>query len=231
MTKKLIRTAFYDSLPVLAGYICLGIGFGVLLQGAGFNAAWAAVLSAVVYGGSMQYVAVGLLGGAASIATTAIMTLVIQSRHFFYEISMLEKYSDVGKAKPYLIFALTDETFSLVCRDLPMSREEYRQYATVLSIFDQIYWIVGSVTGALIGTLIPFDSTGIEFTMTSLFIVIFVGQWIENKNHIPALTGVGVTLLCLLIFGEQYFIIPSMIGIIAALLLMRPILEKGGEAR
>ncbi len=230
MDKKILKSAFADSLPVLAGYISLGIGFGVLLSDAGFGTLWSALMGGIIYAGSMQYVAVDLLKLAVSLTEVALLTVIIQFRHFFYGISMLEKYSDMGRAKPYLIFSLTDETFSLVCRDLPYGKAEFKKYSLYLSTLNHCYWLTGCTVGGLIGSVLPFDSTGIDFAMTALFIVIFTSQWQSTKKHLPAVTGVVASVISLLIFSADGFIIPSMVLIVVMLLLMRPVIEKGGEA-
>lgn len=224
MKNKTISLAFRASLPVMAGYIVLGLGFGVLLQNQGYNFLWAFLMSLTIYAGSMQYAALDLISGGASLITTALMTLMINARHFFYGLSMLDKYKGVGKKKPYLIFALTDETYSLVCSQVPEEAEP-KSYYFFVSLFDQIYWVTGSVLGGLLGPLLPFDSTGMDFAMTALFVVIFVEQWQSAKTHIPALLGLGVTLLCLLLLGPTAFVIPSMVIITLALAVMRGILE------
>ena len=224
MQKKTITLAFKASLPVMAGYIVLGIGFGVLLADKGYNFIWAFLMSLSIYAGSMQYAAIDLISGGASLITTALMTLMINARHFFYGLSMLDKYKGVGKKKPYLIFALTDETYSLVVSPVPEGCNE-KNYYFFVSIFDQIYWITGSVLGGLLGPLLPFDSTGMDFAMTALFVVIFVEQWQSAKSHIPALLGLGITLVCLIILGPTAFVIPSMVLITLALSALRPVLE------
>ena len=210
----------------MAGYIVLGLGFGVLLQSNGYGAGWALVMSGLIYAGSMQYVAIDLLAGGASLISAAIMTLMVNARHLFYGISMLERYKNTGAAKPYLIFALTDETYSVVCSgDAPEGVDQSRYFFWV-SLLDQIYWVAGSVTGTLLGSIIPFDTTGIDFSMTALFLVVMVEQWRAGKDHTPALVGLGVSLVCLLIFGSSNFLIPSMLGITAALTLLRKVTEK-----
>lgn len=219
-----VKTAIRASLPVLAGYLVLGIGFGVLLQKQGYGFWWAVLMSLTIYGGSMQYASLDLISGGASLITTALMTLMIQVRHFFYGISMLEKYQNTGRIKPYLIFALTDETYSLVCTGAPEDISP-NLYYLVVSLCDQIYWVVGSVIGGILGAALPFDSTGMDFAMTALFVVIFVEQWQSAKSHIPALVGLGVTLVCLLIFGAGRFLIPAMILITLALAVCRGVLE------
>lgn len=227
---KTFKYAFVRSLPIMAGYIVLGLGFGVLLQSKGYGVGWALAMGGLIYAGSMQYVAIDLLAGGASLISAALMTLMVNARHLFYGISMLERYKDTGAAKPYLIFALTDETYSVVCSgDVPDGVDREKYYFWV-SLLDQFYWVVGCVAGALLGSVLPFDTTGIDFSMTALFLVVMVEQWRSTRDHTPALVGLGVSLVCLLIFGSSNFLIPSMIGITVVLTLLRGTMEKRKEA-
>ena len=226
MGKRTLKKAFKDSLPILAGYLALGIGFVVLLHSKGYSFWWALLMSCTIYAGAGQYAAVDLLSSGASLITTAVMTLIINARHFFYGFSLLDKYKGTGKAKPYMIFALTDETYSLVCTAKIPEGVDEKKYYFFLSLLDQLYWITGCTIGALLGTFIPFDSTGIDFAMTALFVVIFVEQWLSTKEHLPAILGAVTTLVCLFIFGAQYFIIPSMAFIAVELVFFRKRLEK-----
>ena len=227
---KTFKYAFVRSLPIMAGYIVLGLGFGVLLQSKGYGVGWALAMGGLIYAGSMQYVAIDLLAGGASLISAALMTLMVNARHLFYGISMLERYKDTGAAKPYLIFALTDETYSVVCSgDVPDGVDRKKYYFWV-SLLDQFYWVVGCVAGALLGSVLPFDTTGIDFSMTALFLVVMVEQWRSTRDHTPALVGLGVSLVCLLVFGSSNFLIPSMIGITVALTLLRGTMEKRKEA-
>ena len=227
---KTFKYAFVRSLPIMAGYIVLGLGFGVLLQSKDYGVGWALAMGGLIYAGSMQYVAIDLLAGGASLISAALMTLMVNARHLFYGISMLERYKDTGAAKPYLIFALTDETYSVVCSgDVPDGVDRKKYYFWV-SLLDQFYWVVGCVAGALLGSVLPFDTTGIDFSMTALFLVVMVEQWRSTRDHTPALVGLGVSLVCLLIFGSSNFLIPSMIGITVALTLLRGTMEKRKEA-
>ena len=227
MTRKkpadrgVVAKAFYKSLPVMAGYIVLGIGFGILLRAAGYGAGWAFAMSAFMYAGSMQFVGVGLITSGASVVTAALTTLTVNARHLFYSVSMLERYRDAGKYKPYLIFALTDETYSLLCDGKTPEGVDPHLYRTLVSAFDHGYWILGCVAGSLIGRVLPFSSEGIEFSMTALFLAAFTEQWIEKKDHLPAVTGLTVTLICLLVFGPDNFLIPSMLLITLILALLR----------
>lgn len=219
------KRAFRDSLPVMAGYVVLGIGFGVLLQSKGYSFIWAFVMSVTIFAGAMQYVAVDLLSMGAGFIATAIMTVMVNVRHVFYGVAMLDKYKDMGKVKPYLIFGLTDETFSIACNvELPENINK-RKYFFLLTAFNQCYWIIGSTLGAVLGSAIEFNSAGIDFSMTALFVVIFVEQWEKAKNHIPAIVGIVVTVICLVIFGPSSFLIPSMIAITIVLVILRGKLE------
>lgn len=228
---SVIRRAFVRSVPVMAGYLVLGIGFGILLRGAGYGVGWALTMSGLIYAGSLQYVGVSLLAGGASVLTGLLTSLMVNARHLFYSISMIERYQDAGKYKPYMIFALTDETYSLLC-DGDAPQEEPHRYRFWLSLFNQCYWVTGSVLGNLLGAVLPFNTAGIEFSMTALFIASFTQQWLDSRDHIPALTGLGCTLLCRMIFGAGNFLIPAMGLITLILTLLRPRLERGeGAAR
>ena len=222
-----IKRAFRASLPVFAGYIVLGIGFGILLKTKGYGLLWAALSSVFVYAGSLQYVMVNLIAAGAPLITTALTAVMVNARHLFYGISMIDRYKGAGKKKPYLIFALTDETYSLVCSDESVRgvRDRHRYYF-FLSMFNQIYWITGSVTGSVLGGLITFSTEGIDFALTALFVTIFVDQWLSTKDHRAALTGVIASVICLLIFGADSFFIPAMLCITAALTVMRSKLSR-----
>lgn len=214
----------------MAGYIVLGTGFGILLTSKGYARWWALLMSLTIYAGSMQYVAIDLLTAGASLISTALMTLMVNARHLFYGVSMLSRYRDTGKAKPYLIFALTDETYSLVCSDeLIPSGVDKKRYFLFVSLLNQFYWVLGSVIGGLLGSFLTFNTNGIDFAMTALFVVIFTEQWEKNKNHIPALIGVISSVLCLILFGAQRFLIPAMLLISALLLLLRKPIERRSQ--
>ena len=206
-----VKQAFFTSIPVMAGYIILGTGFGILLQNAGYGVLWTLAMSCLIYAGSMQYVGVGLISGGASIITTILTTIMVNARHLFYSISMIERYKDSGKYKPYLIFALTDETYSLLCDGHTPDENSGDLYRFLVSAFNQCYWVTGSVLGSLLGRALPFPTNGIEFSMTALFIASFTEQWISEKNHFPALSGLVCSLLCLLLFGAEHFLIPAML--------------------
>lgn len=222
-----IRKAFIASVPVMAGYIVLGAGFGIVLETKGLGLIWAVAMSVFIYAGSMQYVAIELITGGASLITTALTTLMVNARHLFYGISMVDKYKGAGKKKPYLIFALTDETYSLVCSDESVKdvNNKYLYYFTV-SFLNQIYWITGTVIGSLSGRMINFSTEGIDFALTALFVTIFTEQWISEKNHGPAIAGLASSILCLVVFGKDNFLIPAMCCIVAVLGFMRKMQGK-----
>ena len=231
ITKNLIKTAFIKSLPVMAGYLVLGIGFGILLKEAGYGLFWSFLMSFTIYAGSMQYVTVSLLTSGASLISTALTTLMVNARHLFYGVSMIEKYKDSGKKKPYLIFALTDETYSLLCADDYPEGEDRHWYSFFISLFNQFYWVAGSVLGSLIGALITFNTAGIDFAMTALFVTVFVEQWLTAKNHLPAIAGLLCSIACLAIFGPSNFLIPTMIAIALVLSLCKNVMDTEGGAK
>lgn len=221
MKKKALKAAFPYTIPVLTGYLFLGISFGVLLSSKGYNFIWALLMSVTVYAGSMQFVAIDILASPFNLIGTVVMTLTINSRHLFYGLSMLDKYKDMGEKKAYMIFSLTDETYSLLCGITPPEHTDRNWFYFFIALLNQLYWITGSVLGAIAGSFLKFNTKGIDFVMTALFVVIFVEQWENNKHHIPALAGIAITILCLLLFGAQNFIIFSMIAILIFLILFK----------
>lgn len=219
---QVLKRALKDTIPVLTGYLALGFGFGIIMKANGFGLPLTASMSLLIYAGSMQYAAIGLMTGGASLLTVGLTTLMVNARHLFYGISMLEKYRDVGKVKPYLIFGLTDETYSLVCTDPDgIALQDRRSYYLLVTLLDHLYWVGGSVLGAAAGTVLHFNSEGIDFALTALFLVVFLEQWLTAEKHAPALIGVGVSVLSLLIFGADSFLIPAMLGIGVLLCLYR----------
>ena len=206
------------TIPVMAGYLVLGAGFGILLRTRGFGLGWALAMSLFIYAGSMQYVAVDLLTGGASLLTAAVTTLLVNARHLFYGISMLERYRAAGKYAPYLIFSLTDEELT--------GAECFR-----ISLLDQFYWVLGTALGSLAGAYLNVNTTGIDFSLTALFLTVFTGQWLETKDHAPALIGLGVSIVCRLLFGADSFLLPTMAGMLFCLLVLDARRTgKGGES-
>lgn len=222
----MLKRAFKDTLPVLAGYLVLGIGFGIIMSTSGYSPVWSLVMSLFIYAGSMQYAGIGLLTGGASLISVALTTLMVNARHLFYGISMVDKYKKAGKIKPYLIFGLTDETYALVVKEDASGENRYFFLITVL---DHFYWVAGSMIGALVGTVITFDTTGIDFALTALFITIFTDQWLKTKKHLPAIIGVAASVLSLIVFGRDSFLIPTMVIISVALLIMKRFAPGYGE--
>lgn len=214
---KEFQYAFPRTVPVMVGYLFLGMAYGILMNVNGYGIAWTFAISVLVYAGSLQYLGVTMLTSMLSPITAFVMSLVLNARHLFYGISMLGKYSDVKEKKPYLIFGLTDETFSVLCHEeVPKQLNKDKVYFWV-TLLDQCYWVAGSVLGAIAGNFITFDTTGLDFALTALFVVIFVDQWKQKEGHGPAVLGVAASVICLRIFGQSSFIILAMVTIFAIL--------------
>ena len=213
-----LRAAFPATIPVLTGYLCIGMAYGLLMANAGYGVFWALLLSLLCYTGSMEFVAVSLLTAGFDPVQALLMALMINARHAFYGLSMLEKYRGTGWARPFLIFSLTDETFSLVSTLEPPDGVTRRDFYFWISLLDYLYWQVGSVLGALIGGLLPFDTTGLDFALTALFIVLFLEQWRKRENRPAALIGLGCTAVSLAVVGADRLVIPAMVLILAVLL-------------
>lgn len=221
MKHSTIRIAFRDTIPVLTGYLFLGAGFGILLSEAGYGVFWAAVMALLIFAGSGQYLLVSLLSSGASLLSAAIAIALVNARHLFYGISLVDTYKNAGKWKPYMIFALTDETYSLVTQNEPPEGISRGQYCFLVTLLDHIYWICGCVLGNVLGATLPISFEGVEFVLTALFVTMFVEQWLNNKNHRPAIIGVMSTILALLIFGKEIFLIPAMVLIALLLVISR----------
>ena len=227
MPKRALKAAFPQTLPVMAGYLVLGFGFGVLLTSRGYAFWWGLVMSVFIYAGSMQYVTIGLLTSGATLLSAALMTLMINARHLFYGISMLDEYRDAGRKKPYLIFSLTDETYSLVCRAQVPQGVDKGWYYFFISALNHSYWVMGSLLGSLAGELMNFDARGVEFSMTALFTVIFTQQWLDARDKRPAVIGLTSALMSLLVFGRERFLLPAMGLILLCLSLFHAKLTEG----
>lgn len=222
INRKLIRTAFRDSLPVMAGYLVLGFGFGMILKSKGLGIGWAFLSSTFIFAGAMQFVLISLLSEGVSLLAIAVSTLLVNARHLFYGISMIDRYRDTGPVKPYLICSLTDETFSLVSTDRhDLGKTEKTAYYFLVSVMDQCYWITGSVLGAVAGTLVRINTTGMDFALTALFLTIVIDQWRGGKHHVSTLLGLMISIVCLVLFGKDGFLIPAMLLITASLFLVR----------
>lgn len=216
--KKTIYTyALKKTFPVMVGYLFLGAAYGILMQTQGYGTGWAIAMSIFVYAGSLQYASIPMLASGTGPLHAFLMAVMINARHLFYGVSMLEKYKGTGKRKPYLIFGLTDETFSIVCEEKAPEGMDAGKLYFLITLYDQCYWVIGTLLGYIAGSFLPFDSTGLDFALTALFVVIFTSQWMEQIDHAPAVTGVVLSCACLWIFGEDAFIIPAMLAILAAL--------------
>lgn len=235
MDRKALRAAFPHTIPVLMGYLAIGLVFGWMLAAIGYGPVWAGIMSVTIYAGSGQYLGVTLLDEAAPLIQVAFLTLIINFRHLVYGLSMLEKFKGMGWRKLYMIFALTDETYALLAGVEPPEDVDGKKFYFYISLLDHLYWILGGLIGSIAGSLIKINTEGIDFAMTALFIVIAIGQWQSERKHFPAFLGAGGALVCLLLFGSEngQFLIPTLVVLIAGLLLARPKLdgldEKGGE--
>jgi len=227
--KRILTSVFPITIPVLTGYIFLGIGYGILMSKIGYGIGWTFLLSLLVFAGSIQYVAIALLTSAFNPLYTLMLTLMVNARHVFYGISMLEQYKETGRLKPYLIFGLTDETFSLLSTIDPPEGVERKWFFFVVTLLNHCYWVIGSVLGSLAGYLINFNTKGLDFVLTALFTVLFIDQWKGTKNHCPALIGLVGSVGCLLVFRQDNFIIPAMVTIFLLLTAFKKVIDREEE--
>lgn len=224
---KALKAAFPVTIPVLTGYIFLGIGYGILMNKIGYGAGWTFLISLLVFAGSIQYLAIALLVSAFNPLYTLLLTLMVNARHIFYGISMLEPYKDTGRLKAYLIFGLTDETFSLLSTMKVPQGIEKKWFFFFVTFLNHCYWVIGSILGSLVGYLLHFNTKGLDFVLTALFTVLFIDQWRGTSNHYPALIGLIASICCLLIFKGENFIIPAMIAILLFLIAFNKIIDRG----
>lgn len=229
---KSLKTAFPHTVPILAGFLFLGMTYGIYMNVSGFNFVYPMLMSMTIFAGSVEFVTVNLLLGSFDPVQAFVMALMLNARHIFYGISMLDKFKGTGLKKIYLIFGMCDETFSVnYTADIPkdVDRGWFMFFVTLLN---QIYWVAGATLGGIFGSFITFDTKGLEFVMTAMFVVIFLEQWLKDKNHFPALIGLGLSVLSLAVFGSSNFMLPAMFAILAALTILRkPFEKKGGEAK
>lgn len=230
--KKLsaLKAAFPVTIPVLLGYLSIGMAFGLMLQAVGYGPLWAVFMSITIYAGSGQYLGCSLLAQGSPLLQVALLTGLINFRHIFYGLSLLSQFKDAGKKKPYMIFALTDETYALLTSAKPPEGVNPSNFYFSISLLDHLYWILGSLLGNIIGTLVPFDTTGIDFAMTALFVVIAVEQWLSISKritirHAPAIIGLVCAVGSLLIFGKDQMLIPSLIVTCLVLMALKNKLE------
>lgn len=224
--RKIIKAAFPVTIPVMLGYISVGIAFGLLFEKSGYNFLWAIFMSLIVYAGSMQFIAINLLASGMGFVEIGLMTLFVNIRHLFYGLSFIDKFKTMGNKKTYMIFSLSDETYSLLCSSKAPEDVDEDKFLFCIALLNQIYWILGTFIGSIAGSLITFNTQGIDFAMTALFVVIFIEQWKTFKTHIPALIGIISTVLTLFIFGPDNLVLPSMILIIIALVLFKNQIDR-----
>lgn len=217
------QRAVAASLPVFFGYVFLGTAFGVTLAQAGFGPLWALACSAFVYGGSLQFVMVPMMAGSTPLLTVMLTAFMVQARHLFYGISYIARFRRMGRLCPYMVFSLTDETYSVFC-SLPEGESDGLLFR--IALYDHLYWIAGSVLGAVLGTALPLDFTGIDFSMTALFVVICVEKGLDRKSRPALALGVGISMLMLFLLGPDRFLAPALAATAALLVLTRPV--KGG---
>ena len=234
MNKKISRAfkaAFPHTIPIFAGFWFLGITYGLYMKVSGFSFWYPMFMSLIIFAGSMEFITVNMLLGAFHPLQAFLMTLMINARHLFYGISMLDKFKGTGLKKPYLIFGMCDESFSInYSSDIPEDVDK-GWFMFFITLLNQFYWVTGATLGGIFGGFIKFDTTGLDFAMTALFVVIFLEQWLKEKNHINAVLGIVLAVICLVIFGPENFIIPSMISILTALTLLRGTLENKEEEK
>lgn len=229
MKRKAFRAAFPHTLPVMTGYLVLGISYGVLITSKGFPFWMPALTSLTIFAGSMEFVLVNILLGAFDLLQAFLMTLMVNARHLFYGLSMLERYKSLGLKKLPLIYGLTDETFSIVCGIYPPGDVDRSWFMLFVTLLDHSYWVLGCTLGGIFGSMLRFNTQGLEFVMTAMFVVIFLEHWQKEKKHLASVLGVALPVVCLLIFGAESFMIPAMLTIVLALTLLRKPLEKEAE--
>lgn len=227
---KALKAAFPHTIPIMTGFLFLGMTYGIYMNVSGFSFWYPMLMSMTIFAGSMEFVTVNLLLGAFHPLEALTMTLMINARHLFYGISMLDKYKDTGLKKVYLIFGMCDESFSVNYTADIQEDVDKGWFMFWVTVLNQFYWVLGSTLGGIFGSFIRFNTEGLEFVMTALFVVIFLEQWMKEKNHTSAIVGLVISVLCLVLFGRDDFIIPTMLGILGVMTLLRKPMEKGGEA-
>lgn len=221
-----LKDAFPHTLPIMLGYIFMGAVFGILLQKEGFGAIWAFAMAIIIYGGTTQFVSVGLMASGAGVWESMVLVSMINARQIFYSISMLDRFKKMGKKAYYMIYSLTDETLALLNLKSPKEGVDKGWFDFFISLLNQIYWVFGCTFGALLGSKLDFNAKGLDFVMSAIFVVIFIEQWKNRALRIPALMGIATSLVCLYIFGAGQFLLPSLVGICIILSLKRRALES-----
>lgn len=219
-SSAVLKTAFVKSIPIFCSYVFVSMAYGMMMASAGFPWYDSLLVSLTVYTGAFQFVLITFLSSGASLITIALTALLMNSRQSFYSLTFLKEFKQMGHRKLYMIHTMTDETYAVNCTlDLPKKEKEDTMF--LVALFSRCYWMIGSVIGGILGQIIPFDLTGIDFCMTALFLIIFIDQWEKAEKHTPALTGLGIGVICLLIFGENRFMLPALLIVSALLLLLQ----------
>lgn len=226
---ELIKKVFIKTLPIMTGYLAMGTGFGIYLSSKGYGLIWSFAMGVFIYAGSMQYLSVNLLATQEPLISVALTTLMVNARHMFYGISVLNKYKNLGNKKIYTIFGLTDETYSIICTENLVDEEDKSNLYFFITLFNHIYWVIGCVLGSILSSTIQFNTMGIDFAMTALFITVATEQWLSTKNHNFAIVGFVSSILCILLFKADNFLIPSMILIVFILSIFRKNEKTRGE--
>ncbi len=227
--KKALLETFPHTIPIMTGYIFLGAAYGIIMNSKGYGVIWALLMSLIVYAGSAQYVAITFLTSVFNPIYALFLTLMVNARHIFYGLSLMNKIKDTGKLKPFIIYWMSDETFSVLCAAEPKEGVDKGYFMFFIALMNYLYWALGTAMGSLLGNMMTFNTKGLDFALTALFVVIFISQWKSQKKHSPAIIGVLSSIVCLIIFGPNNFIIPSMIVILILLTIMKNKIE-GDEA-
>lgn len=226
---RALRAAFPHTVPILTGFLFLGMTYGVYMASLGFSWIYPTLMALTIYAGSMEFVTANMLLGAFNPLQAFAMTLMVNARHLFYGLAMLDRFRGLGWKKLYLIFGMCDETFSVTCSVRAPEGVDEGWFMTFVTLLDQLYWVLGAALGGLCGALLTLNTEGLDFVMTAMFVVIFLESWLKEENHTSSLLGLGLPLVCLVLFGAQNFILPSMAAILLALTALRGRLEKGGD--
>ena len=228
-----LKAAFPHTIPIMTGFLFLGMAYGILMRTRGFHPLFPTVMALTIFGGSLEYVCVGMLCSAFAPVETLLMALLIQARHLFYGLAMLDKYRGRGWKTPLLIYGMCDESFSINCAAEPPEGIDRGWFYLWVTLLNWSYWILGATLGAQLGAALPFDTAGLDFVMTAMFVVIFLENWLKEKQHISSLIGMICTVGCLLLFGAEGFMLPAMIVILLALAAARRPIEKaeGGAVK
>ena len=225
---RALRAAFPHTIPIFAGFCFLGITYGIYMNVSGFSFVYPMLMALTIFGGSLEFVAVTMLLGTFAPLQTLIMTLMIQARHLFYGIAMLDKYKGLGWKRYYLIFGMCDESFSINYTAQVPQGVDRGWFMFFVTLLNQAYWVLGATLGGLLGSPISFNTEGLDFVMTAMFVVIFLDQWLKEKKHYTALIGIGASVACRLLFTADNFMVPTMICILVFLTFLRKPIEKAG---